>query len=38
MMVRSAVEIGCGVIYSEDLNHGQLYEGAHVENPFREAT
>jgi predicted nucleic acid-binding protein len=35
MMVRSAVEIGCGVIYSEDLNHGQIYDGARVENPFR---
>jgi predicted nucleic acid-binding protein len=34
MMVRSAVEIGCGVIYSEDLSHGQLYDGARVENPF----
>jgi len=38
MMVRSAVEIGCEVIYSEDLNHGQLYDGARVENPFRDAT
>lgn len=35
MMVRSANEMGCQVIYSEDLNHGQLYEGARVENPFR---
>jgi len=34
MMIRSAVEIGCGVIYSEDLSHGQLYDGARVENPF----
>ncbi|HTR91439.1 MAG TPA: PIN domain-containing protein [Trebonia sp.] len=38
MMVRSAVEIGCGVIYSEDLNHDQLYDGARVENPFHAAT
>jgi predicted nucleic acid-binding protein len=38
MMVRSAVEIGCDVIYSEDLNHGQLYDGARVENPFHNAT
>jgi len=36
MMVRSAVGIGCGVIYSEDLNHGQMYDGARVENPFRD--
>lgn len=38
MMVRSAIEIGCKVIYSEDLNHGQSYDGARVENPFRAAT
>jgi predicted nucleic acid-binding protein len=38
VMVRSAVEIGCGVIYSEHLNHGQVYDGARVENPFRHAT
>lgn len=37
MMVRSAVEIGCKVIYSEDLNHGQLYGGARIENPFINA-
>jgi predicted nucleic acid-binding protein len=29
--------MGCGVIFSEDLNHGQLYDGARVENPFRDA-
>jgi predicted nucleic acid-binding protein len=34
MMVRSATEIGCKVIYSEDLNHGQLYDGVPVEDPF----
>jgi len=38
MMVRSAVEMGCGVIYSEDLNHGQSYDGARVENPFLATT
>lgn len=34
MIVRSAAEFGCKLIYSEDLNHGQLYEGVRVENPF----
>jgi predicted nucleic acid-binding protein len=38
MIVCSAVEIGCGVIYSEDLNHGQLYDGTRIENPFRDGT
>lgn len=38
MMVRSAIEIGCEVVYSENLNHGQSYDGTRVENPFRDAT
>lgn len=36
MMVRSAIEIGCAVIYSEDLNDGQSYDSTRVENPFRD--
>ncbi len=35
MIVRSAAEIGCAVLYSEDLNAGQEYSGVCVENPFR---
>jgi predicted nucleic acid-binding protein len=35
MIVRSAAEIGCAVLYSEDLNAGQEYSGVSVENPFR---
>lgn len=38
MMIRSAVEIGCEVVYSEDLNHGQLYDSTRVENPFLDAS
>jgi predicted nucleic acid-binding protein len=34
MVVRSAAELGCQVLYSEDLNHGQSYCGVRVENPF----
>jgi predicted nucleic acid-binding protein len=26
--------MGCGVVYSEDLNAGQDYDGVRVENPF----
>ena len=26
---------GCSVVYSEDLNNGQDYDGVRVENPFR---
>jgi predicted nucleic acid-binding protein len=35
MIVSSAAEIGCDVVYSEDLNAGQDYSGVRVENPFR---
>ena len=35
MIVASAVQLGCGVIWSEDLNAGQVYEGVRVVNPFR---
>jgi predicted nucleic acid-binding protein len=34
MIVRSAAEMGCKVIYSEDLNPGQDYSGVRLENPF----
>jgi predicted nucleic acid-binding protein len=35
MIVRSAAEVGCTVLYSEDLNAGQDYSGVRVENPFQ---
>jgi predicted nucleic acid-binding protein len=35
MIVRSAAEIGCTLLYSEDLNPGQEYSGVRVENPFQ---
>jgi len=35
MIVRSAAEIGCAVLYSEDLDAGQEYSGVRVENPFQ---
>jgi predicted nucleic acid-binding protein len=35
MIVRSAAEIGCDVLYSEDLNAGQEYSAVRVENPFQ---
>ncbi|MGO8957571.1 MAG: PIN domain-containing protein [Streptosporangiaceae bacterium] len=34
MIVRSAKELGCQTLHSEDLNHGQEYEGLRVSNPF----
>jgi len=35
MIVRSATELGCDVLYSEDLNSGQRYGAVRALNPFR---
>jgi predicted nucleic acid-binding protein len=34
MILRSAKELGCQTLHSEDLNPGQQYEGVQVRNPF----
>jgi len=34
MILRSAKELGCKTLHSEDLSSGQIYEGMHVRNPF----
>ena len=34
MMVTSAGELGCRVIWTEDLNAGQVIGGAQIRNPF----
>ena len=34
MILTSALELGCGVLWSEDLNAGQRFEGLKVKNPF----
>lgn len=34
-IVAAALELGATTIYSEDLTHGQSYDGAVVVNPFR---
>lgn len=36
MIVRSAAVLGCDVLYSEDLNAGQRYDGVLVVNPFEQ--
>lgn len=35
MILTSARSLGCRVLYSEDLNAGQSYDGVLVVNPFR---
>jgi predicted nucleic acid-binding protein len=34
MIVHAAAELGASVLWSEDLSHGQLYEGVQVQSPF----
>ena len=34
MILRSAKELGCETLHSEDLNPGQTYAGVQVRNPF----
>lgn len=33
-IIAAALELGCHTLYSEDLNHGQDYDGVKVINPF----
>jgi predicted nucleic acid-binding protein len=34
LIVRSAAQLDCTILWSEDLSHGQFYEGVEVRNPF----
>ena len=34
MILRSAKELGCATVHSEDLNPGQDYDGVQARNPF----
>ena len=34
LIVAAAVEARCGVLYSEDLQHGQRFGDLQIENPF----
>jgi predicted nucleic acid-binding protein len=35
LIVAAAARSGSSVLYTEDLNHGQLISGVRIENPFR---
>ncbi len=34
MVVQAAAELGCDVLWTEDLNDGQLLRGVRIRNPF----
>lgn len=35
LIVRAASVAGCGVLLTEDLQHGRVVDGVRIENPFR---
>ena len=35
LIVRAAIAGGCARLLTEDLNHGETFDGVRVENPFR---
>jgi predicted nucleic acid-binding protein len=36
-VVEAAAELGCDVLWTEDMNDGQLLRGVHIRNPFTGA-
>lgn len=36
LILQSAARLGCEIVWSEDLNPGQIYEGVRTVNPFAE--
>jgi len=36
MVVHAAAELGCNLLWTEDLKHGQVIRGVRVRNPFSE--
>ncbi|MEW5814826.1 MAG: PIN domain-containing protein [Spirochaetota bacterium] len=36
LIIATAEQAGCKTVLTEDLNHGQIYSGITVRNPFRE--
>jgi predicted nucleic acid-binding protein len=38
LIVASAIEADCNVLYSEDMQHGRTIDGLAIANPFLEST
>ncbi|MCC6165541.1 MAG: hypothetical protein IT182_19515 [Acidobacteria bacterium] len=36
MVVHAAAELGCQVLWPEDLNDGQVVDGVRIRNPFAQ--
>jgi predicted nucleic acid-binding protein len=37
LIVAAAIEAGCDILYSEDMQHGRVIGGLTIQNPFFEA-
>ncbi len=35
LVIHSAMELGCHILWSEDMNHGQRFGALRIQNPFR---
>jgi predicted nucleic acid-binding protein len=38
LILNSAIQLNCSVLWTEDLNDGQVYDGVTVRNPFLQGT
>jgi predicted nucleic acid-binding protein len=38
LIVAAAIEAGCDTLFSEDMQHGRVFGGLKIVNPFREAS
>jgi predicted nucleic acid-binding protein len=36
MVVEAAAQLGCGILWTEDLNDGQVLRGVRIRNPFSD--
>lgn len=36
LILAAAIDAGCRIVYSEDLNDGQIIEGVEIKNPFQK--
>jgi len=36
LIINSASQSGCAILWTEDLSDGQVYEGVRIQNPFTE--
>ena len=37
LIIRTALSGGCAVLFTEDMQHGQRFDGLEIRNPFRQS-